>query len=379
MAIRTRATEMFGMEHPIFAFSVHKEVVAAVTNAGGFGVLGALRFSPDELDAELTWIDKEVNGKPYGVDVVMPASYAGADIGDTGQMLAQLQEMIPEEHRRFVEETLAGHGVPPLPPEEADIRGLLGWTDVTARPQVDVSLSHPIRLLANALGPPPEDVVEEAHRHGVPVAALVGSAKHARKQVDVGVDIIVAQGTEAAGHCGEIAAMVLIPEVVDAVHPAPVLAAGGIGTGRQMAAGLALGAEGAWTGSVWLTVEEADLSPLVKQKLLDADSKSTVRTRAWTGKPARLLRTAWTDAWDEPENPKPLQMPLQWLLTAEAQHRMFKYEREAEELVGMPVGQIVGKMTEILPSSEVIRRLATECEDTLTRLRELSGERVSQR
>jgi NAD(P)H-dependent flavin oxidoreductase YrpB (nitropropane dioxygenase family) len=374
MAIRTRATEMFGMEHPIFAFSVHKEVVAAVSNAGGFGVLGALRFTPDELDAELTWVDKEVNGKPYGVDVVMPASYAGADIGDTGQLLSQLQEMIPEEHRRFVEETLSNYGVPALPPEEADIRGLLGWTDATARPQVDVSLSHPIRLLANALGPPPEDVVEEAHRHDVPVAALVGSAKHARKQVDVGVDVIVAQGTEAAGHCGEISSMVLIPEVVDAVHPAPVLAAGGIGTGRQMAAGLALGAEGAWTGSLWLTVEEADLSPMVKRKLLEADSKSTVRTRAWTGKPARLLRTAWTDAWDDPNNPKPLQMPLQFLLTAEAQHRIFKYE--SEPLAGMPVGQIVGKMTEILPSAEVIRRLAAECEDTLARLQSLMGERV---
>src|SRR5205807_8430412 len=253
MTIRTTLSDELGIEHPIYAFTVHKEVAAAVSRAGGLGVLGALRFSPEELEEELTWIDEHVDGKPYGVDVVMPAAYAGADISDPDQLLQQLRAMIPEEHRRFVEGVLEQHGVPPLPDGE-QVRELLGWTDATARPQVDIALKHPICLLANALGPPPKDVVDQAHEHGVKVAALVGKVEQAQAQVDVGVDVIVAQGTEAAGHTGEVASMVLWPDVVDAVSPRPVLGAGGIGTGRQMAAALARGTQGGWDGSIWLTV-----------------------------------------------------------------------------------------------------------------------------
>lgn len=213
--MRTRVTELFGIEYPIFAFSHCRDVVAAVSRAGGMGVLGALHFTPEELELELAWIDEHVGGRPYGVDVVMPAKYEGADMGDAEELLARLQVMIPAEHKRFLEDMLAEHGVEP-PTEQAG-RALLGWTDVTARPQVEVALKHPIALLANALGPPPADVVEQAHRHGVKVAGLASNARHARKQVDVGVDIIVAQGTEAGGHTGDVATMVLIPEVVDAV------------------------------------------------------------------------------------------------------------------------------------------------------------------
>ena len=375
LSIRTPLSEELGIEHPIYAFTVHKEVAAAVSRAGGLGVLGALRFSPEELDEELTWIDEHVDGRPYGVDVVMPAAYAGAGIDDPEQLVQQLQTMIPEEHRAFVERVLAEHGVPPLPDGEP-VRELLGWTDATARPQVDVALKHPICLLANALGPPPKDVVDLAHEHGVKVAALVGKVEQARAQVEVGVDVIVAQGTEAAGHTGEVASMVLWPDVVDAVAPRPVLGAGGIGTGRQMAAALALGTQGAWTGSIWLTVEEADVPDVVRRKLIAAGSRDTLRTRAWTGKPARLLRTAWTDAWDDPENPKPLQMPLQFFLTAEATHRIFRSENE--ELIGMPVGQIVSRMNEIRRTEDVVREMARECEETLARLHSLVGERLGQ-
>ena len=365
MTIRTTLSDELGIEHPIYAFTVHKEVAAAVSRAGGLGVLGALRFSPEELEEELTWIDEHVDGKPYGVDVVMPAAYAGADISEPDQLLQQLQAMIPEEHRRFVEGVLEQHGVPPLPDGE-QVRELLGWTDATARPQVDIALSHPICLLANALGPPPKDIVEQAHRRGVKVAALVGKVEQALAQMEVGVDVIVAQGTEAAGHTGEVSSLVLWPDVVDAVHPRPVLAAGGIGTGRQMAAALALGTQGAWTGSIWLTVEEADVPDIVRRKLFAAGSRDTVRTRAWTGKPARLLRTAWTDAWDDPANPKPLQMPLQFFLTAEATHRIFRAENE--ELIGMPVGQIVSRMNELRKTQDVVTEMARECEETIARL-----------
>jgi NAD(P)H-dependent flavin oxidoreductase YrpB (nitropropane dioxygenase family) len=375
VTIRTPLSEELGIEHPIYAFTVHTEVAAAVSRAGGLGVLGALRFSPEELERELTWMDEHVDGKPYGVDVVMPASYAGAGIGDLGELMEQLQGMIPEEHRQFVERVLTEHGVPPLP-EGEQVRELLGWTDTTARPQVDVALAHPICLLANALGPPPKDIVDLAHEHGVKVAALVGKVEQALAQVEVGVDVIVAQGTEAAGHTGEVASMVLWPDVVDAVAPRAVLGAGGIGTGRQMAAALALGTQGAWTGSIWLTVEEADVPDVVRRKLIAAGSRDTLRTRTWTGKPARLLRTGWTDAWEDPANPKPLQMPLQWFLTAEAQHRIFRSENE--DLIGMPVGQIVSRMNEIRKTEDVVRDMVTECEETLARLRSLVGERVSQ-
>ena len=224
----------------------------------------------------------------------------------------------------------------------------------------------------NALGPPPKDVIDRAHQHGVRVAALVGSVAQAKKQVALGVDLIVAQGWEAGGHTGEVSSMVLIPEVVDAVAPVPVLAAGGIGCGRQAVAGLALGAQGVWTGSIWLTVAEAEASPVLTDKLLRASSRDTVRTRSMTGKPARLLRTPWTEAWDGPDSPGPLPMPLQFMLNADAQARIGHYARtersRARELVGIPVGQIVGRMNEVRPTRDVIHDMVSEFVDTVERL-----------
>ncbi|MCW2890188.1 MAG: hypothetical protein QOE54_1201 [Streptosporangiaceae bacterium] len=363
--MRTRVTELFGIEYPIFAFSHCRDVVAAVSRAGGMGVLGALYFTPEELELELKWIDQNVGGKPYGVDVVMPAKYEGADLGDAEELLGKLQGMIPQEHRQFLEDLLAEHGVEPS--TDTAGRALLGWTDQTARPQVEVALRHPIALLANALGPPPADVVKLAHEHGVKVAGLASNARHARKQVSVGVDIIVAQGTEAGGHTGDVSTMVLIPEVVDAVGAATiVLAAGGIGGGRQMAAGLALGAEGVWTGSIWLTVEEADTPEGALPKLLKASSRDTVRSRAWTGKPARFLKTAWTEAWESEKSPGYLPMPMQFMLISDALGRI---ARSGDgELITFPVGQIVGSMNHVRPASKVILDMIEEYIDAIERL-----------
>jgi NAD(P)H-dependent flavin oxidoreductase YrpB (nitropropane dioxygenase family) len=364
--VRTRVTELFGIEYPIFAFSHCRDVVAAVSRAGGMGVLGALYFTPEELELELKWIDEHVGGRPYGVDVVMPAKYEGAELGDAQELMTKLQGMIPEQHRRFVDELLAEHDVEPLSEEGAG-RYLLGWTDATARPQVEVALKHPIALLANALGPPPADVVEQAHEHGVKMAGLASTARHARKQVDVGVDIIVAQGTEAGGHTGEVSTMVLIPEVVDAVgDSAIVLAAGGIGRGRQIAAGLALGADGVWTGSVWLTVDEADTPQVARGKLLAASSRDTVRSRSWTGKPARLLRTAWTEAWESERSPGTLPMPMQFMLISDALRRI---ARSGDgELTTYPVGQIVGSMNHVRPAAQVVYDLIEEYVEAIDRL-----------
>ncbi|MSO79543.1 MAG: nitronate monooxygenase [Acidimicrobiia bacterium] len=366
--MRTRATEMFGIDLPIFAFSHCRDVVAEVSKAGGMGVLGALAFTPDELEMELNWIDEHVDGKPYGVDVVMPASYAGqgGDL-DPDHMAEQLADMIPQEHKDFIEKILEAHNVPPLPPDEDIGTGLLGWTHEGARPQVDISLAHPIKLLVNALGPPPKDIVDEAHEHGVKVAALIGSVQQAERQVNQGVDMIMAQGYEAGGHTGDVGVMVLVPEVVDAIGDrVPVLAAGGVGSGRQMAASMALGAEGVWTGSIWLTTAESGTSPLVMDKLLAASSRDTIRSRVMTGKPARQLRTAWTEAWEGPDSPGYLPMPLQYMATSEALRRIARAQNS--ELQGMPVGQIVGRMNSVRPVRDVVFDLIEEFVEATDRL-----------
>ncbi len=285
---------------------------------------------------------------------------------------SDVEAMIPAGHRRFVEETLTRYGVPHLAEGEASRWRITGWMEEVARGQLDIAFDYPISLLANALGPPPADVIDRAHGHGTLVAALAGSARHAARHAAAGVDIVVAQGYEAGGHTGEIATMVLTPEVVRAVDPLPVLAAGGIGSGEQIAAGLALGAQGVWLGSLWLTTEEAGLaSRVLTAKLLAAGSGDTVRSRALTGKPARQLRTAWTDAWDDPAGPGTLPMPLQGLLVAEALTRIQKYE--AVPLLGTPVGQIVGRMDTVRGVQSVVDDLTRGFERAVARLDRMSG------
>jgi NAD(P)H-dependent flavin oxidoreductase YrpB (nitropropane dioxygenase family) len=292
-----------------------------------------------------------------------------AKIPDEGSAV-DLGKYIPEGHRKFVDDTLRKLGVPPLPADGDPARdGVLGWLHSVARAHVDVALKHPIKLIANALGSPPKDVIDLAHERGVPVAALAGKAKHARSHVDNGVDIVVAQGTEAGGHTGEIATMVLVPEIVDAVgDDATVLAAGGIGSGRQIAAALALGAGGVWMGSYWLTTTEYQLGTgdAMQRALVAARSDQTVRARVYSGKPARLLKTKWTEAWAEEGAPDPLPMPLQNLLVSEAHQRIAA--ADDPEVVAMPVGQIVGRMNAVRPVGELVAELVAEYDETLQRL-----------
>jgi len=369
--MKTRVCDMFGIDLPIFAFSHCRDVVAAVSKAGGLGVLGALAFSPEQLEIELNWIDEHVDGKPYGVDVVMPAKYAGAGELDPERMGEQLKEMIPQQHRDWVDQLLAEHDVPELSEEDRS-EGLLGWVHEKGREQVQIALEHPIKLLANALGSPPKDVVDLAHEHGVKVAALCGSVQQAERHVNQGVDIVVAQGGEAGGHTGDVASLVLWPDVVDAVAPAPVLAAGGIGTGRQIAAALALGCEGVWTGSIWLTTAESDTGSMAMEKLLAAGARDTVRSRSWTGKPARMLRTEWTEAWEREDSPGTLPMPLQFMLINDAMRRINKFN--VKELTTMPVGQIVGRMNTVRPVRDVMFDLVDEFVESSQKLEKLVEE-----
>ncbi|WP_405813311.1 nitronate monooxygenase family protein [Streptomyces sp. NBC_01390] len=365
--MQTELSKKLGIEHAVFGFTPFPAVAAAISRAGGFGVLGAVRYTaPDDLKRDLDWIEAHVEGRPYGLDVVMPARKV------EGVTEAEVEAMIPEGHRQFVRDTLAKYGVPELAEGEASGWRITGWMEQVARNQLDVAFDYPIKLLANALGSPPADVVARAHDQDVLVAALAGSARHARKHAEGGIDIVVAQGYEAGGHTGEIASMVLTPEVVDAVDPLPVLAAGGIGSGRQVAAALALGAQGVWLGSMWLTVTEADMhSTALTRKLLAAGSGDTVRSRALTGKPARQLRTEWTDAWDSADGPGTLPMPLQGLLVAEAVSRIQKYE--VDPLLGTPVGQIVGRMNSERSVQAVFDDLTSGFEQAVNRVNRIAG------
>ncbi|MCB0894840.1 MAG: nitronate monooxygenase [Nocardioides sp.] len=365
--MRTAICDEFGIDYPIFAFTPSQHVAAAVSRAGGLGVLGCVRFNdPDELEETLAWLDDNTDGKPYGVDIVMPMKMP------TEGTSVDLKSMIPQENIDFVDRTLQKLGVPPLPEGEGR-DGVLGWLHSVARSHLDVALKHRPVLIVNALGSPPVDVIETCHEAGIKVAALAGTAGHALRHVENGVDIIVAQGYEAGGHTGEIASMVLQPDVVDAVGPdVPVLGAGGIGSGRQIAASLALGSQGVWTGSIWLGTEEyqnLQSNEGWTEAFTRATSSDTVRTRIYTGKPARLLKTKWTEAWAEEGAPAPLPMPLQNLLVADAHNRI--NASGDPDVISMPVGQIVGRMNQVRPVAEVMADLIAEFEQSVARLDEI--------
>jgi len=372
--MKTDLAEKFGIEYPIFGFTPSEHVAAAISRAGGLGVLGCVRFNePDELDAVLEWMHENTDGKPFGVDVVMPAKIP------TEGSKVDLDTMIPPEHRAFVERTLDDLGVPALPDGGDRINtGVLGWLHSVARSHVDVAMEHTrkygqIKLIANALGSPPKDVIDLAHENGVQVAALAGAKEHALSHVDAGVDIVIAQGYEGGGHTGEVTSMILWPELVDALgDSAPVLAAGGVGSGRQIAAAIAMGAQGVWMGTYWLTAAEYNLGATgdgpstVQKALLAATSRDTVRRRIYSGKPARLLKTKWTDAWDAPGAPDALPMPLQNLLVGEAHARISLADDPG--VVAMPAGQIVGRCNEITPVAELIDGLVSEYKDAVARM-----------
>lgn len=371
--MKTKITEMLGIQYPIVGFTPSHEVAAAITRAGGMGVLGAVRFSTiEELEKSLDYMEANTDGKPWGLDIVMPMAYVGND--DMGD----LDDMIPPQHKAFVEDLLNRFGVPELPAHVERPEGITAWMHSFARAQVDAALRRPIKLLANALGSPPVDIIEEAHAKGVYVAALAGTAKHAKAHIAAGVDIIVAQGHEAGGHTGEVTTMVLVPDVVDIAEGRPVLAAGGIGSGRQVTAALALGAEGVWMGSYWLTSKEYQLEPhqagkgysVVKEKMFAATSSDTVRSRSISGKPARMLRTPWTEAWETKDSPGTLPMPLQGLLVAEAEARARFHQNH--DCLGSPVGQIVGRMNEEKPVAQLIEEIMADVRATGERLNALN-------
>jgi len=370
---------MVGCEFPLFAFSHCRDVVVAVSKAGGFGVLGATRFTPEQLEEELAWIDAHIDGAPYGVDVLVPevVDPRVAEFHDNAERAAA----ISEQHRQFTARLLNEYGVDVSPEEVVRYEGRAGITPENGYAQMEVAFRHPIRLIANALGIAPPKMIEEGKKRGVPVAALVGAKEHALSQAAAGVDIIVAQGTEAGGHCGEVSTLVLIPEVVRALKGAgydiPVLAAGGIMTGAQMAGMMAAGAQGAWTGSVWLATTEAETSEAFREKMIAARSRDTVRSRSRTGKPARQLKTAWHEAWDNPQGPGPLPMPLMGMVSEPAFQRIEKSvvngNEAARDLVSYFVGQGVGLVDQVRSARGVVQDFREEFIEAVGELNGMLG------
>jgi NAD(P)H-dependent flavin oxidoreductase YrpB (nitropropane dioxygenase family) len=380
--MKSQAAELLSIEFPIFAFSHCRDVVAAVSNAGGYGVLGAVAHTPEELDVDLTWIEEHAQGRPFGVDLLIPRKFAGAAEGGTSR--SALKAMIPDGHRAFLEHLLADFGIPPLEPGPKTAanpvqggykRAGLQVDPASMAPLIDVAFAHRTTMLASALGTPPAWLVDDAHTRGVKVAALAGTVEHAVAHAEASVDLIIAQGTEAGGHTGEISTLVLVPQIVDAVAPMPVLAAGGIGNGRQMAAALALGADGVWCGSIWLTTQEAETSAAVRARMLASRSQDTVRTRSFTGKPCRVLRSKWTDAWNSDGAPSPLPMPLQSMLSDRPRRRIEAVAERpgsrAAELLSPFVGQIVGQMNAVKPARQVVLEMVEEFVDAWQRVNEL--------
>jgi NAD(P)H-dependent flavin oxidoreductase YrpB (nitropropane dioxygenase family) len=358
--MRTAIARRLGCEVPIFAFSHCRDVVVEVTKAGGFGVLGASTFSPEHLEQELRWIDDHVGGRPYGVDIIIPTTY---DRGAEAE--AEPEKLIPRPHRAFMETILAQEGVPELPGEERArvhkeiVTGRGAMTPDGARRLLDVTLNHRlVTLVVSALGAPPPDVVQRLKARNVMVGALCGKAAHALRQKAAGVELIIAQGTEAGGHTGDIATLVLVPQVVEACPDLPVLAAGGISRGSQIAAALALGAEGVWTGTIWLGTRESELTPFEKDAVFAARAEDAVRRKARTGKTVRMIRSKLSEAWEQPGAPPYLPTPLQGILYNEMHARVVRAQRR--DLYSFPVGQSVTSVNEETSVREVMLRLQNE-------------------
>ncbi len=371
--------DMLGIDFPLLAFSHCRDVVAAVSRAGGFGVLGATVHSPASLERELKWIDRHVDGKPYGIDVLIPENISTA--GEKNVTWKSLEARVTPAHRAFTCDLLKKYGIE-LKATEVDPDEPQPFDGETALQLLDVAFNHPIRLIANALGVPPKAMIEMGKTHNVPVAALVGAKEHAIRQVAAGVDILVVQGTEAGGHCGEVTTLVLVPEVIKAIKPirnVPVLAAGGIMTGAQMAACMAMGAAGAWTGSVWLATTESETSEIFREKMITASSRDAIRSKGRTGKPARQLRSVWTDAWDRgADSPGALPMPLQSIISRDAFASIDKSAASgnaaARDLVSYFVGQGVGLIDSVKSAGAVVQEFKEDFADAIERMNALVAE-----
>ena len=381
--MNSKICELLDIEFPLVAFTHCRDVVVAVSKAGGCGVLGAVGMSPEQLEKELRWIDDHIDGKPYGVDVLIPNKMVDQSEKFDAE---KLKSMIPQEYADYRADILENHDIEASELRTIDTAGSSFAQNTKAdgaKALLDVAFSHPIKLIANALGVPPDWMLEMGKENDVKVAALLGTAQHAINQVKAGVDILVVSGTEAGGHCGSVSTMVLIPEVHKAIQPygdVPILAAGGVVTGQQMAAAMAMGASGAWCGSVWLTTVESEVPPVIKEKMVAANSSQTVRSRSRTGKHSRQLVSPWTEAWESDKAPDPLPMPLQPMVAEPALQKVNKLAEGghagARDLSTYWVGQGVGLMNASISASDVVQEFKEDFISAYERLTNFVSKRL---
>jgi len=360
-ALNTSLCEKLNIEVPIILAGMGSaagpELAAAVSNAGGLGVLGCTGQTPDEMRENIRKT-KSLTDRPFGVDVILPAQ-----MGHDPITWAEVVTKIPDEHQAYVKQLQKELGLDEVTPEQVAEyfagRPALG-TGVDE--QIEVILDEKVAVFASGLGSP-GFMVERAHAQGMIVMSVVGTVRAAEKCVGDGVDVIVAQGYDGGGHTGQIGTFVLIPQIVDAIDPVPVVGAGGVSDGRGLAAALAFGAQAVWVGTRFLATEEAAIPNWKKEQIIAAKDRGTTITRSYTGKPCRVIKNAWTDAWEK-SSLEPLPMPLQPALT----RPVLEMESEKHQLAANLAGQGSGIVSEIQPASQVVQDMVSEAEAVCARL-----------
>lgn len=355
--LHTRLCDEYGCEVPIVSFAHTRDVTAAVVNAGGIGILGA-GPDPDELRANIAWIRERVGDKPFGIDMLLPASFVEGNKED-------LDSQIPQGHRDFIDQLKVDNEIPdPKDDEETRKRMANQGGDIMARArsQLDVLIEERVPIFASGLGSP-AFVKEQLNAVGTKVWSLVGLPRQAQRLVDADMDLIIAQGTDSGGHSGQIGTFSLVPQVVDVAKQKdiPVLAAGGVGSGRHLAASIMLGAVGVWSGSIWLATNESETDMYLKQRLVDAKVEDAIHSRGMSGKPIRQLRSKYSDAWKQDGAPDTLPMPLQGMLVADFLQSIRSWH--IDEWMTTPAGQVVGMIDQIKPSRQIVFDIVEEARD----------------
>lgn len=358
LPVDARLAAMVDVEHPIFGFAHSIDVVVEICRGGGLGVWGATRSTPEEIERGLADIRARVGDRPFGVDLVLPKGMPDRDDRDA------IEAQIPAGHRTFVSELRDRYKVPD--DGEAGMRSRFVRSEESAAAQIRAVLDSDVNVFALGIGSP-QEVITEAKRRGKTVASLVGAPKHAEAALRLGVDLLVAQGYDAGAHTGPIGTFTLVPKIVDlAGDEVPVLAAGGVGTGRHVAAALALGASGVWMGTAWLVTREHRTDPVLLAKLLGAGIGDTVISRADSGKTLRQIRTAWSDAWAAPDAPAPLRMPFQDILVGDLLGAIDRHR--VEPLMHSPAGQSIGYFDRETTVADILTGTVTEAATVLRSL-----------
>ena len=359
--LRTKFCDMLGIEFPVVAFTHCKDVAVAVINSGGFAVLGEAMHTPDDIASDIKWIRDRVDGKPFGIDLVLPAS-----VPPTGS-LDELMSKIPETQRKFAQEIKEKYDVPD-PKGPIDLHQWGGLNQEMARAQLEVLLDERVPVIASGLGSP-VFILEAAHERGIKVFGLVGKARQAKRQLEAGVDAVIAQGYDAAGHTGGVGTFSIVPEVAAMAGDTPIIAAGGVTTGRHLAAALCLGASGVWTGTLWLASRESDVDMIIKERLLAATVEDTSYGTSISGMTMRVLKCPWTEEWAKPEAPAVLPAPYQMLLSSD--YIQGANDNRREDLMTEAAGQGVGFVTSMKPARQILFDLV---EEALATFEEVVGE-----